>query len=199
MRRVSPALVLALALSSAPALADETTSSSNPPPAINFREPGALQDASPQHRQHMLSLFLGFPYGYWWFGGFPLAVSGRYYLPILHDGFVPQLNDSFAIEFGADFAAIFGTRFYPFLSIPAEATWGLHFTQNFAGYLKLGIALRLAFGQVYDRAGNLIYNGFGLGADPIAGIGIWYKFSQNLYLRVEAGYPWFKIGIGFGL
>ena len=157
---------------------------------------GSLSDASPQHRNAMISVFLGLPFGYWGYG-FPFGVGGRYLLPILHDGFVPGINDSFNLEFGADLSLVSGAYFVPFISVPIEAMWQLFFVPKFSGYLKLGVALEMSFASYCF--GSVCRSGFGLGAIPIGAIGVMFHFNDKIALRLEAGYPWFKVGLGFDL
>lgn len=202
MRRLPCGLLLAVALLAAPARADddkdsERSSSGGSP----FRRQGALLDRSAQKRPHMLSAFLGIPYGVGFYNGryisgFPFGIGGRYMLPIVHDGFIPPVNDSFGLELGLDFAAFsVGTGFYPALSIPIEAYWMFHFTQNFAMYAKVGVSVDIGFVQFCDSRG--CYGSFG--ARPISALGLTYKANDWLFLRLEAGYPWFKLGLGFAL
>jgi hypothetical protein len=182
------ALLYVLAVSSSHAFAQ----SGDP----SFRDRGGLLDASAQRRPSMLSFFIGFPYAYSYYG-FPLGISGRYYAPVLHDGFIPTVNDSFGIEFGADLALYSRGGFATFLAIPIEAMWALHFFPKFAMYLKLGVALDFRLGRACNR--NECYDGFGVGAYPIGTLGFWYALSDVVRLRFELGYPWIKIGLGFAI
>ncbi len=197
MRRVSFAMLMGVVLLAGPVRADEDRSGSDTPTGSTFKRQGALLDRSPQRRPHMLSVFLGVPHGYWYYAGFPFGIGGRYMLPIIHDGFAPALNDSFGIEVGVDFSAVAGRAFYGLLGIPVEAYYMLHFTPNFAAYVKAGVALEIGFTRFCNTAGYC-YGG-GLGAQPIGGLGLTYKLSDRLSFRAEAGYPWLKVGLGFGL
>ena len=177
---------------------DEKPSGSDTPSESSFRRSGALLDRSPQHRPQMLSIFLGLPYGhYYW--GFPFGIGGRYLIPIIHDGFIPSVNDSFSIEFGLDLSGAVGSRFYPTLGIPVEVMWAFHFTPKFAAYAKVGAVLEINFvpyvcstftcGPAYSP----------VTAAPIGNIGLFYKFSDKISFRAEAGYPWVKVGLGFDM
>ncbi len=193
MRRLT--LVTALLLA-AVAAADTSKSGSDVTLNPDVHAQGALTDASPQHRPQMASFFVGLPFGYWGYG-FPLGVGARYQIPILHDGFIPSINDSFAVEIGADLSLINSSYWVPFISIPVEAMWTLYFLQNFAGYIKLGLALEMSFSNFCF--GGFCRSGFGAGVVPIGTIGVMFKLSPSLVLRVEAGYPWLKVGIGIPL
>lgn len=177
-----------------PVLADEPTVTTESSDSA-FKGPGAINDRSPQHRQQMLSFFVGIPWQYFGYG-FPFSVGGRYYIPIVHDGFIPALNDSFGIEFGADFFGTVGPYygFGGFVSLPVEAMWQFHLTRDFSAYGKLGFAVQVHFGQNYF-GNNLAY----VTADLVAGAGIMYKVSSAVVLRAELGYNGAKIGIGFPL
>jgi hypothetical protein len=199
MRTFSLALALALSAVSSTALADdeEKTSSSVGSLDPSLRGPGSLADASPQRRHPMISFFAGFPAVYWGFGGVPLSLGARYLQPILHDGFAPTLNDSFSIEAGVDLYAIGRASFAFGLSVPIEAMWALHFSARFAAYLKLGIALALRFGDWCW--GNVCGGALGIAPEFIGNLGIMYKLTEGLVLRVEAGYPGLRVGLGFPL
>ena len=195
MRRT---LLLVTLLSAAVSAAATGNTSGNGDLVLNpdIHAQGALTDASPQRRQSMLTVFLGLPYGrFGWGYGFPLGVGARYYLPLVHDGFIPSINDSFGLEVGADVSLINGSAWVPFLLIPVEARWNLHFLPNLAGYLKVGLALEMSFSS-YCFA-NVCRNGFGAGVEPIGAIGIMLNLTPAIALRIEAGYPWLKIGLGF--
>ena len=155
-------------------------------------------DRSPQRRSQMLSIFLGLPYGYFYYG-FPFGLGGRYLIPILHDGFIPAVNDEFSIEFGADLSGAVGTRFYPILGIPVEVLWNFHFTQKFSAYVKAGVVLEINF-VPYVCVGNVCGATRGVvSASPVGNIGLMYKFSDKISFRAEAGYPWIKVGLGFDM
>lgn len=196
MRSFALATVLVVSsFSSATALADDAKPAASLDPS--FRGPGSLSDASPQRRHPMLSLFIGFPAGYFGYGGIPFSIGGRYLQPILHDGFVPSVNDSFSIEIGADLYALGASRFFgAMLAIPIEAMWALHFSQKFAGYLKLGAAIELRF--LGDWCWGGVCNGI-VGAGIVAQLGIMYAITDAIMLRVELGYPGLKVGLGFPL
>ncbi len=191
--------VLSLAsFTAAPAFADdEKPASSGAGLDPSLRGPGSLSDASPKRRHPMISLFVGLPAIYWGYGGFPLSVGGRYLQPILHDGFVPSINDSVSIEVGADLYAISRLTWGLGLAIPVEALWALHFSPKFAGYLKLGIAIELRFGDWCW--GNVCTGALGIVPVPVGALGIMYDLTEALTLRVELGYPGLKVGLGFPL
>lgn len=197
MRGTAKFFVLATVLCASPVLADEPPASgSDSPSESTFRRQGALLDRSPQHRSNMLSLFLGLPYGYYYYG-FPFGLGGRFLIPLIHDGFIPSVNDSFSIEFGLDLSGAAGNRFYGVLGIPVEVMWAFHFTQKFNAYVKAGAVLEINF-VPYVCTANFCGPARGVvSASPIGNIGLMYKFSDKISFRAEAGYPWVKIGLGF--
>jgi len=164
--------------------------------AADFAGPGGLNDGSPHRRPQLITGWVGLPYVYygWGYKGFPFSVGASFLQPLVNEGFVPQLNDSFHLEVGVNLAFGNSGGWTSVLSIPVEVAWALHLTPNLAGYLKLGAAINFAFG--YYPANN---NGAWLSAFPIAALGIWYRLTNNLYLRVQAGWPALYIGLGFGL
>jgi hypothetical protein len=198
MRPVALAIVLATSFAAPTAFADDDKpASSGGSVDPSLRGPGSLSDASPQRRHPMLSFFVGFPAGYWGYGGIPFGVGARYLQPILHDGFVPSLNDSFSVEAGVDFYALGAARFGAALAIPIEAMWALYFSTKFSGYLKVGAALEIRFAGDWCW-GNGPCGGL-LAAGLIAQLGIMYRITDAITLRAELGYPGLKVGIGLPL
>jgi hypothetical protein len=190
-------IILTLALTSLPVLADDAKpATSDTPNGSTFHQSGALLDRSPQKRKMMISIFAGLPYGYYYYG-FPFGVGGRFMIPILHDGFIPPVNDSFGIEFGADLSGVLGSYFYPIIGLPAEVYWQFHFTKKFSAYAKAGVVIE--FNPVpYTCGPATVCRGY-VSASPIGNVGLIYKFSESVSFRAEAGYPWIKIGLGFDI
>lgn len=163
--------------------------------AADLSGPGSLTDGSHHARQRLLSVWLGFPYSYYGWGGigFPLGLGVSYLHPLVEDGFVPNLNDSFNLEVGANvtFAWAHGTTTW--LAVPLTVNWMLHFTPEFAGYLKLGAGINFTFGYWAHQGAAFV------SAYPVGGLGVLFKVTPALTLRLEAGYPWLAIGLGFGV
>src|SRR5512139_501023 len=118
--------------------------------ASSSAESGGIKDSSPQSRPMMLSFFTGLHLGHFAGYGFPLLIGGRFYIPLVHDGFIPSLNDEFGIEFGLDFDITFLSSIYNEsvlfgFGIPADAMWAFHFSAKFDAYAKLGFVLGSAF------------------------------------------------------
>src|SRR5689334_6777873 len=99
-------------------------------------------DRSAHRRPFVFSLFTGVPY-YYGFG--PVGLGARFYIPILHDGFIPALNDEFGIEFGGDFTfyGVWAGYGGYGLSIPVEVLWDFHLHPRFDVYGKVGVAFTL--------------------------------------------------------
>ncbi len=188
------ALVLSTVLAFT-AVASEGPTANNVGLDPSLRGPGALDDRSPQHRPQLISVFLGIPAWYGGYGGFPFSVGGRFFQPILHDGLIPEANDSIGIEVGADFLGIGARPFAGLFSIPIELMWAFHFTPRLAAYVKLGVALEIRFTS-WCWGGVC---GTGAAAGPIADLGVWFKATDSIYLRLELGYPGVKLGVGFPL
>jgi hypothetical protein len=186
----SMALALLLAIC---ALASTRTVAAQESDTPNTRQPGALMDASPQLRPQMLSFFAGLQYGHFGAYGLPLMIGGRYYIPLVHDGFIPPVNDEFGLEFGLDFNITFLSSVYSDstvfgFGVPVDVLWDFHFTPHFDAYAKLGIVLGSAFS---DR----LYGGFWWTIR--SAIGLRLKLTEALYFRAEAGYPAIMAGLGF--
>lgn len=201
-RTVAAALVASTLLTAAAAWADDPPPPPPPPPAESgsgessggsspLRQPDGLFDTSSGHHRPMLiSAFIGLPYGYYgYWGGFGLGFGARFYLPLVHDGFIPQINDEFGIEFGADLSPSFGTYNYFFLDIPVQVMLDVHVTPQFDAYAKVGIAPTLYFGYS---------SGFYVPSLFAGAVGLRYKLGSSFYLRAEAGYPMLMVGVGFG-
>jgi hypothetical protein len=204
MRRVPLFIALALALTAVPALAQEGEG-----PGMNaYKAPGGLLDKSVHERQNQLSVFLEIPwYGLGW-GGFPIGVGGRFYIPLMKDGFIPAINDEFGIEFGADLAFLLGS--YPngfgmALDIPVEVRWIFHITPDFSAHATAGLALQLLFNGgfgVFGGYNNGLGTFYGYGWSPVmfyGGAGITYRIAPGFLLRADIGYPALRVGLTWPL
>lgn len=147
---------------------------------------GHLLDRSDQERPMLLSAHLVLPYRYFGFGGFPIGLGATFYIPLVKNGFIPPVNDEFGIDFGADAFFFPGYRYTFLLWIPVSLLWTFHFTDTFAAYAKLGVALRFWPGDPYPFL-----------PDFIGALGLNWMFSRSVGLRAEVGYPGFKIGLLF--
>src|ERR1700759_2837168 len=74
------------------------------------QEAGSIHDSSPHARPQMVSVFPGFLVNRFDSYGFPLPIGGRYYFPIVPNGFIPSLNAEFGIEGGLHFLFLFGDQ-----------------------------------------------------------------------------------------
>jgi hypothetical protein len=153
-------------------------------------EAGSIRDSSFHARPQMVSVFTGFLLNYFVDYGFPLTISGRYYFPIVPNGFIPSINDEFGIEGGLDLLFLFGHKTYFGFGVPVDAMWDFHFTPRFDAYGKLGFL----FGDVF---GDRYYSHHGFWFDFRPAVGIRLKLNEMLYFRAEAGYPVIMAGLGF--
>lgn len=202
MRR-SVLLVALFAFTAVPAFADAPSASTSQTAEGGnaFKQPGGMFDASEQPRPFLIGAFLEFPYGYW-YGGFPLSVGGRFYIPLLKQGFVPSLNDEFGLDVGVDLTLTFGYGVSFLIDIPVEAMWKLNLTSKFSAYAKLGVGLGIRLGYWTSFCGGAF--GYGYSCWPVAptfygSVGAIYKLTDGLWLRGEIGYPGLKIGLTFPL
>lgn len=180
---------------SAPAAESSSSSSSSTSADWSIKGSDGLLDKGTGHvRKPMLSFFVGVP---WWGRGytgpyystFTLGFGGRFYLPIVKEGFLPMLNDSFGVEFGVDGAVVFPG--YPYniggeLQVPAEARWNFHLFPKLDVYAKVGFGVGVLFAYavyVYPVV--------------VANVGALFKITETISLRAEIGSPALKIGIGF--
>lgn len=175
---LSVVLASSLALADEPAAADSGGGS-------GMRRAGYLLDRSEQARPMLLDVHAVLPYGAFFWGGFGIGVGGTFYIPLVKQGFIPALNDEFGIDFGADL--VFYPGYYAAVGIyvPVSVLWTFHFTDTFAAYAKVGIALR-------------IWPGYSLGAvwpDGVGAVGLNWMFAKNMGLRAELGYPGLKVGL----
>jgi len=197
--RRSPALgitlrssALALALCALAVTAPESAAAQEGQTGVHA--PGGLMDASPQERPMMLSFFTGINYGHYAFYGFPLTLGGRFYIPLVPDGFIPSLNEEFGLEFGLDFNITFLSSNYTYndstlfgFGVPVDVLWDFHITPTFDAYAKLGLVIAHGFS---DRA----YGGFWWTIREAVGLRL--KITEGLYFRAEAGYPSIMAGLG---
>lgn len=140
-----------------------------------------LKDRGSHRRPQMLSALAGFHFDARYGAGFPMALSGRYYYPIVPDGFASGLNDEFGLEGGLDLLLRFGSGDAA-IGLPFTGLYALHFTDRFDAYAKLGFSL-----HIHRRAR----------VHPYAAFGIRLKINDSLYFRAEAGYPLLLAGIAF--
>lgn len=156
------------------------------------QEADSIKDASPKDRPQMISVFAGFQFGHFAGYGFPMMVGGRYYIPIVPNGFIPSINDEFGLEFGLDFYLTFLSNSQPDsvlfgFGVPAEAMWDFHFSERFDAYAKLGFIVGSAFQSGYG----------GFWWDFRSHVGLRLKLNDAMYFRAEVGYPTIMAGLGF--
>jgi hypothetical protein len=180
------ALLVGAAISAQPAAAQDAAAAPPPPPAASTTvEPGSLKDTTVQTRKQMVSVFTGFQLNRFISYGFPFMMAGRYYFPIVPNGFLPSVNDEFGIEGGLDLLFLFGDKTYFGFGVPVDAVWDFHFSEKFDAYGKLGFV----FGSTFS------YSGFWFDFRPAVGLRL--KLNEALYFRAEAGYPVIMAGLGF--
>lgn len=158
-----------------------------------------LKDSSFHDRPQMVSVFTGFFLNRYLSEGVPYMIGGRYYYPIVPNGFIPSLNDEFGIEGGLDLLFLFGDNTHFGFNIPIEAVWDFHFSPTFDAYGKLGFMFGNVFADDYYYVGGVrfgnSYGGFWF--DPRFSVGLRLKVSESLYFRAEVGYPTIMAGLGF--
>jgi hypothetical protein len=142
---------------------------------------GGLKDMGTHHRPQMVSVFTGFHVAHYGGAGVPFALGGRYYYPLVPDGFGSSINDEFGIEAGLDL--LVRSKGLG-MAMPVAGLYDLHFNDKFDGYVKLGFSL-----SVGDKAR----------VAPYAAVGMRLALSDSLYFRLEGGYPLVMVGLGFAL
>jgi hypothetical protein len=162
------------------------------PRSAAAQEAGTIKDTSVHARPQMVSIFTGLHIGHFSGYGFPLVIGGRYYIPIVPDGFLPSINDEFGLEFGLDLDFTFLSGVYSDsvlvgFGIPADGVWDFHFSPRFDAYGKLGFV----FGSVFNSG----YGGFWWTFRSAVGLRL--KLNEALYFRAEVGYPAIMAGLGF--
>jgi hypothetical protein len=140
-----------------------------------------LKDRGSHRRPQMLSALAGFHFDSRYGAGFPMVLSGRYYYPLVPDGFASGLNDEFGLEGGLDLLLRFGSGDAG-IGLPFTGLYALHFTDRFDAYAKLGFSIHI------HRNAHV---------RPYAAFGIRLKLNESLYFRAEAGYPLLLAGIAF--
>ncbi|MET0391115.1 MAG: hypothetical protein ABW321_34405 [Polyangiales bacterium] len=147
---------------------------------------GNIRDSTPQDRPQMLSFFTGLQYNAnFTTYGFPFLLAGRYYFPIVKNGFIPSLNDEFGLEGGLNLLFLFGDTTYVGFGLPFEAVWDFHISTTFDAYAKAGFLVGSTFG----------YDGFWW--DFRTSVGLRLKLTPAMYFRAEVGYPSVMAGLGF--
>jgi hypothetical protein len=179
-------MLCAAALSTAAFAQSSSSSSSGQTTADSMRQPGGLYDATLHTRAPEVSIWGIVQY---WPG---IGIGGRYFHPIVPDGFLPELNDSFEIGGGIDFFPIVIYWGGVDVVVPVEARWTFHLMPNLAAYAKVSIGIDLSFGSAY----------YGLGHGNLdfwnsAGPGIIYQLSDKMSFQAELTYRGFRGGIAF--
>jgi hypothetical protein len=160
----------------------------------SYGRSGGIKDASPQQRHMMISAFTGIHYGHHAGYGFPLVFAGRFYVPLVPNGFIPSINDEFGIEPGLDFVVTFLDSIYNDstafgMNVPVDAVWDFHITPSFDAYGKLGFVFGTVFGDYY---GDFWWT-------FRTAVGMKLKMSEAVYFRAEVGWPALLVGFGFAL
>lgn len=168
---------------------------------LDARAAGGLLDGSSHRRRNQLSVFVGLPW-YWGFvGAVPAGLGGRFYVPLLHDGFLPEVNDSLGFEVGADLSFHSmgaGRALGASLAFPLEALWKLHVLPRFGVYGKLGFAIDVGFPGTCAPNGTCVAAGY-VWPFFVASAGLSVDLTRAVSVRLEGGYPWVRLGLGVAL
>ena len=156
MRRSSLCAALVLALASTSTLAAETD---------GFHLQGGLFDTAQKERHNLLTASIGFPWGS--SPTFPIGVQGRFYIPLVKEGFIPTLNDEFGLEFGASVGIGTGYSYFGFggygiafgFDIPIHVLWMFHLTPEWSVYATLGLEVHLWWWGAYGFYGWPVASG----------------------------------------
>lgn len=181
------------AASSAPAAVSAEAPDSG---ASAFKQAGALFDTSAKTRPMQLSLFVGFPYGAYYYcayyGCVPLNVGARFDISVAPNGFLPMLNDSFDLELGVDLDMFLGGYYSSFGVglIPAVGVrWNFHLLPKLLVYAKVEGGVAIYPGRDTRR--------YGLIAPYIQpALGVSYNVTERVALRAEGGAYAIKVGLG---
>jgi hypothetical protein len=173
-------LLCAAALSTA-AFAQEPPSSEELGTDV-FRQPDGLYDATPHTRAPEASAWIVFN---WW--PLEVGISGRYFHPLLPDGFLDELNDSFEVGSGLDFFPLVFSAFGGMeLDVPVEARWTFHLMPKLAVYGKISLGLTIKFG---GTSAMDFWNA--------AGPGVIYQLSDKMTVQAELTYRGLRGGVAF--
>jgi opacity protein-like surface antigen len=159
---------------------------------------GSIRDNGPHDRPASASIMAWIP----WWEGFGIGVTGRYEIPIVHDGFIGSINNSVSIEpsLGLAHTSYGYGRFGGFdrdLSItnitPAVyGLWSFYFSEDFRAYAAVGLGFNI--GIVSDDYGTG-YEANHFYWDLAAGL--FYNVSSSIALRAELGNQGLKGGVAF--
>lgn len=161
-------------------------------------------------------LALGFPMpGY--LGGSSLGAGVRFSIPVAERGLIDGVNDSAAIGFGIDLMRYSGggafagdceeyrgagrericvrVRGAPGpafqVLVPVVFQWNFFFDPAWSAFVEPGIGIYYQHHE-FDGSGTA-------GAFPVIQLGGRYHFSQSTALTFRIGYPYFSLGVSFGL
>lgn len=155
----------------------------------------SITDNSPKRRPESASVLAYVP----WYHGLGFGLTGRFEIPVVHNGFIRSLNNSFSIEpsFGVDWShwGPNGASYDVVDITPAVyGVWTFYISREFNAYggLGLGFNVGIVSGTHPDTfTGDYFY------WDPV--VGIHYKVSRDIALRAEAGAQGLKGGVTFYL
>lgn len=156
------------------------------------RGPGGIKDTSPQSRPQGISGMLSIP----WYRGAGVAVTGRYEIPIVPNGFIPQINDQFSIEpsLGLAYFNQWGSDWNYFTITPAVyAIWSFHITSKFRPYAAIGVGAEIA--AAHNDRDSIYGDARAAWVYIDTTVGLFYNFSRNVAFRGELGYGGPKAGI----
>lgn len=147
--------------------------------------------------------------------GLGFGVVGRIEIPIVPDGFIPPINDQFSLEpsLGIGYRSwdhwrggwrgrdgFYEDEVHYFDITPAVyGMWSFHITPRFRPYGALGFGANFGawtnedeYPPNYDPPGQHFFY-----ADPV--VGLFFNFSEYVWMRAEIGYGGPKIGLAFVL
>jgi hypothetical protein len=116
------------------------------------------------------------------------ALGARYSLPVLADGLLP-FDDSLELDLGGDFAFGGNLRIYHVVIVAAEPRLTFHVNPMIDVYAKAAFGAEMVMGPVSPW----LTPHFG------AALGAQFRLTAGPLLRVEAGWPGVKIGLGWSL
>jgi hypothetical protein len=167
---------------------------------------GSIKDRSAHTRPMSISAML---YLSPWYNGLATGVVGRFEIPIVPDGFIPAINDQFSLEPSLGLGYRSWDRGWNYngrnddltffdITPALYATWSFHINPKFRPYAAIGLGYTIGIwmnDDDYDDDVDVDASDFYVDTT----VGLFWNFSEYVWLRAELGWGGPKVGLAFAL
>lgn len=138
-----------------------------------------------------------------------LGLGMRVSWPVIDNGPLPDVNNTLAVTAGADITFQGGRCPVPAsnglqwvdceawqLWLPVAAQWNFYFSQTFALFGELGLAIQYVNGEAYNAAGRK-WDGDDIDIHPVLWLGGRYIATDKVAFTFRLGFPSLTVGASF--